>query len=329
MTGLFLLSAENRSRAATDRAEGEECPVKAADRPSRTWSASVSCHLLVGHGLAAQAVRAHRSGAEVCRRLGTSPDRYWTTWNTGTATGPVRTGLCRLRNPAAGPQGQLRRLCGHYQDTARSFGRRPGRVPRVVIADGRTCVRRPTPASSRWTCPLWLSRFGGAGHRCCWRVAPLRKSSIGSVAAPSATASGPSWPSSIDAAANGCRSECRWADSRIAGSSLPPSSRPAQPPRMTRSGWNKLIRLPMPTPRYSAVSARTASVVGDESAAMSAASLDSSSPADSAARPPHWSRIASAPTYASRQPADPHRQRLPPTTIVVCPHSATVEVGPW
>src|SRR6202035_5142779 len=103
-----------------------------------------------------------------------------------------------------------------------------------------------------------------------------------------------------------------------------------QPPRMTRSGLNKLIRLPMPTPRYSAVSARTASVAGDESAtATSAASIDSSSSADSAAGLPHRSRIASAPTYASRQPADPHRQRLPPTTIVVCPHSTALKVGPW
>jgi Glycosyl hydrolase family 1 len=151
----------------------------------------VPYHLLLGHRLAAGDSRAPlRCGGVPL--AGTSPSRYWTTWNGRTATGPVRTDLGRLRNPAAGTQGQRRSLRGHYQDTARSFGRRPGRGPRVVIADGRTCVRRPTPASSRWTCPLWLSRSGGAGHRCCRRVAPLRKSSIGSVAAPSATASGPS-----------------------------------------------------------------------------------------------------------------------------------------
>lgn len=83
-------------------------------------------------------------------------------------------------------------------------------------------------------------------------------------------------------------------------------------------------------PRYSAVSARTASVFGDESAtATSAASADSSSSTDSTAGLPHRSRIASAPTYASRQPSAPHRQRLPPTTIVVCPHSAALDVAPW
>src|SRR3984957_11371681 len=39
--------------------------------------------------------------------------------------------------------------------------------------------------------------------------------------------------------------------------------------------------------------------------------------------------MASAPTYASRQPADPHRQRLPSNTTVVWPHSAALEVVPW
>jgi hypothetical protein len=44
---------------------------------------------------------------------------------------------------------------------------------------------------------------------------------------------------------------------------------------------------------------------------------------------PYRSRIASAPTYASRQPAEPHRQRLPPATIVVCPNSAALEAARW
>jgi hypothetical protein len=99
---------------------------------------------------------------------------------------------------------------------------------------------------------------------------------------------------------------------------------------MTRSGLNRLIKLPMPTPRYSAVSAKMASAEGDELAPeTSAASIDSSSSPGSAAELPHRSRIASAPTYASRQPAEPHRQRLPPATIVVCPHSTALEVAPW
>ena len=38
---------------------------------------------------------------------------------------------------------------------------------------------------------------------------------------------------------------------------------------------------------------------------------------------------ASAPTYASRQPSDPHRQRLPHATMVVLPHSSALEVAPW
>src|SRR6202044_3248461 len=75
---------------------------------------------------------------------------------------------------------------------------------------------------------------------------------------------------------------------------------------------------------------RTASAAGDESAAaMSAASIDSSLPADASAGLPYRSRMASAPTYASRQPADPHRQRLPSSTTVVWPHSAALEVVPW
>ena len=150
---------------------------------------------------------------------------------------------------------------------------------------------------------------------------------MGRVAAPSATASGPSWPSSIEAAANGWRSACSRAASLMAGSSFLPSSRPAQPPRMIRSGLNKLIRSAMPAPRYSAVSSSIVAASGDVSAAsISAASADSSSSSGSGR--PYRARIASAPTYASRHPADPHRQVLPPCTIVVCPHSPALEVAP-
>src|SRR6202451_2271378 len=116
----------------------------------------------------------------------------------------------------------------------------------------------------------------------------------------------------------------------MAASYRPPRSRPAQPPRITRSGLNKLIRLPMPTPRYSAVFARTASAAGDESAAaMSSASIDSRPPPGATPRPPSRARAASAPPSAPRQPADPHRQRLPSTTTVVWPHSVACETVAW
>ena len=76
---------------------------------------------------------------------------------------------------------------------------------------------------------------------------------------------------------------------------------------MIRSGLNRLIRSPMPTPRYSAVSSRTSAARGDVAARpISAASADSWSVPGSGL--PYRSRIASAPTYASRQPRAPHRQ---------------------
>ena len=107
-------------------------------------------------------------------------------------------------------------------------------------------------------------------------LAPSRKRSIGRVAAPSATASGPKRPSSIEVCANWWVSECALAASRMAGSSRSPSSSPAQPPRMMRSGPNRFTRSAMPAPRYSAVSSR---ISADRASpdATSAASADSSS----------------------------------------------------
>ena len=61
-------------------------------------------------------------------------------------------------------------------------------------------------------------------------------------------------------------------------------------------------------------------------ASTSAARADSSS--SPASRWPYRSKIASAPTYASRHPADPHRHDRPPTTTLVCPHSPALDVAP-
>ena len=68
----------------------------------------------------------------------------------------------------------------------------------------------------------------------------------------------------------------------------------------------------MPAPRYPAVSASTRSAAVPPPSASSAARADCSS-VPGTGRPPraacHRSSTASAPTYASRQPAGPHRQR--------------------
>jgi len=52
------------------------------------------------------------------------------------------------------------------------------------------------------------------------------------------------------------------------------------------------------------------------------------SPLAAAIGRPYRSRIASAPAYASRHPAEPHRHFLPPTMRVRCPNSAALEVAP-